>query len=572
MYFGKPNEDIIMSDKKLEADFLGVVKPTTRSWYINAKNKKCTIVLDPYQDAFTGEMCTTLATPVYLNGNFVGVLAADFLVDRVSEVIDSINYEEGAYGFLVDSAGKYVSHVNESYKPTNETSVAVLDVMPSLASIIKKPGSKVVENKDYNGEKSYFATATIESTNWCMGVVMPTKNAISDVMKVVSALVIIMVISIVVIIVSLHIMLRTSINKMLKPIGVLKQLALGNFSDEFIEDDGILTGVNDEESLIRVATAKVKDKMKNIISTTKDEVKNLNNITQDTTDKMDELNGSVREINDISTSVSKDMDNTHELIDNISLFGDDLGKVIEFVTEKASEAALKTQEMLTRAKDMYEKSVISNDNVGKLYNKTKEELSKAIKDSKNVDQIKTLTEEILSISSQTNLLALNASIEAARAGEAGRGFGVVADEIRELADNTKSVVNKINTITQVIDKSVTELSNCSENILRFVSDTVGKDYDEMIKVAQKYEDDTMVFNDIASNLGASSKEMLDKMKEITVAINNITKISEDVKKGMKDIGDSIICLNNNSSDVTNRFTELSSLSNVLNTSVKEFKV
>jgi methyl-accepting chemotaxis protein len=266
------------------------------------------------------------------------------------------------------------------------------------------------------------------------------------------------------------------------------------------------------------------------------------------------------------------MDNTQDFIENIGVYGEDLGKVIEFVTDKANEAAVQTQEMSKRAKDMYDTSLNASEQADKIYNKTEIELKKAIEDSKNVEQIKTLTEEILAISSQTNLLALNASIEAARAGEAGKGFAVVAEEIRTLADNTKRTVDKINSVTQIINSSVANLSEGSRNVLEFVNGKVSDDYKEMIHLAKKYEEDTMIFNDIASNLGASSQEMSAKMQEILVAINNITNLSNDVDKGMGDIGNTILTLNVNSSDVTRKFNKLEDLSNTLNTSVKEIRI
>ena len=92
-------------------------------------------------------------------------------------------------------------------------------------------------------------------------------------------------------------------------------------------------------------------------------------------------------------------------------------------------------------------------------------MKKSIENSKSVDEINELTSEILAISAQTNLLALNASIEAARAGEAGRGFSVVADEIRNLADQTKLSVSNIQAVSNVVTNSVNELVSTSNDII-----------------------------------------------------------------------------------------------------------
>ena len=123
-------------------------------------------------------------------------------------------------------------------------------------------------------------------------------------------------------------------------------------------------------------------------------------------------------------------------------------------------------------------------------------MQKSIENSKAVNEINDLTDEILSISSQTNLLALNASIEAARAGEAGRGFSVVADQIRNLADETKRSVANIQTVSKIVTDSVSELVSTSNNIINYVSNNIMNEYDDFVHVAETYEEDSVTMNEI----------------------------------------------------------------------------
>ena len=126
---------------------------------------------------------------------------------------------------------------------------------------------------------------------------------------------------------------------------------------------------------------------------------------------------------------------------------------------------------------MKEKAVANKETTSRMITDIIETLKAAIEESKSVDRVNELTEEILSVSSQTNLLALNASIEAARAGEAEKRFAVVADEIRKLADSTRETANNIQSINALVTQAVNKLANNSQRDRRIHRRTIMPDYD-----------------------------------------------------------------------------------------------
>ena len=187
-------------------------------------------------------------------------------------------------------------------------------------------------------------------------------------------------------------------------------------------------------------------------------------------------------------------------------------------------------------------------------------------------EIDTLTEEILSISSQTNLLALNASIEASRAGEAGRGFSVVADEIRGLADHSKLAVDQIRKVTEDVVHSVAFLSESAEKLLAFMNEKVMEDYQGMTQLAGMYEKDAAFYSDISADLGASSQEMSAGMAGISDSLLSITRLVGEIAEFMQKMEKSAAVSNENSRAVLSQMEELSQLSEELRETVAGFRV
>lgn len=295
-------------------------------------------------------------------------------------------------------------------------------------------------------------------------------------------------------------------------------------------------------------------------------------IAESTSANMTLLTRNIINISNLVKQVIEQTINAKNLTKNIRNNKQELGAAIENVAEKAEEAAKQSNGIMETAEKQHKSSIQSAKEAVALYQETRGDLEKAIMDSRRVEEIHTLTEEILAISSQTNLLALNASIEAARAGEAGKGFAVVADEIRQLADNSRQAVDKIQKVTDDVVKNVAFLSKNSEKLLEFMNGKVMKDYKEMTQLAQTYQKDAAFYNDISGELGISSKEMNKSMNEISDSIVAITDLVEKIAEFMESMEKSAQDSDKNSEIVMKQMEELFQLSELLNRTVDSFQV
>ncbi len=566
LYCGTKNSDFIQSNR--EAAIPEDYDPVQRGWYKQAAEAGRTIVTDPYWDVLTNQMCTTIASPVYIDGKLEAVVGLDVTLGTVTNLTGSIGYADGVYGFLVDSSGHYVAHRNKEYEPTETTAVAVSNILPKLEPLLGGGDGSVVKLTDYDGTACYFAAEKISGSGWTLGVAAPTANVRNSLtaMVAVAAVIALVVIAVVVV------FMTGIIGRTLAPVQMLKQFASGDFSENTVVQKGIPKEYKNETEQIRTATVEVKQQIRGIILNTKREAESINMIADDTSVKMTALSQDIRDIAESAGDVMEQTLEAGKLAERIKDTGEALGGMIEKVAKKAGEAAGQSADIMRRAKKQYETSEVSGTEAVTLYQETKEELEGAIADSQKVREIHTLAEEILSISSQTNLLALNASIEAARAGDAGKGFAVVAEEIRSLADNSRQAVDKIRQVTDDVVQNVSALSQSSAKLLDFMNGKVMKDYRGMTELAKMYEQDAAFYSGISGELGSASQEMSTSMEGISESIHAIAALVEKIAGHMRDMEQSADNSNENAEAVLSQMQELFRLSGLLNRTVASFKV
>jgi methyl-accepting chemotaxis protein len=246
----------------------------------------------------------------------------------------------------------------------------------------------------------------------------------------------------------------------------------------------------------------------NHMSESSDSATNISSVMEEMSASMEELSASMETVN---TGIGTIQDDVNE------------------IKESAESVHNYSASMKDRAKALEENALKNRNETSKMIEEIEAALAIAIEESKSVEKIQQLTEQILSISSQTNLLALNATIEAARAGEAGKGFGVVADEIRQLADSSRETANDIQNINKLITDSVNSLIGNANGMVEYIDERVLKDYDEFVTTGKQYSDDaayidnmTEVFEKNTTELNKNIAEMVGSIQQINAAIEETT--------------------------------------------------
>ena len=245
-----------------------------------------------------------------------------------------------------------------------------------------------------------------------------------------------------------------------------------------------------------------------IVTQVSENVSSANGSSCDISAAMEELSASMEEVAATASSVNG---KAGEVDGNVNELADESGNLQNYADG-----------MEKRASDLESTAISNKNNTSSVIEQILDSLRKAMEDSKSVDRVNDLTNEILSISSQTNLLALNASIEAARAGEAGKGFAVVADEIRQLADSSRETASNIQNINNMVTAAVHELVRNSDEIVKYINETILPDYDRFVQSGRQYREDAVHVNEIVTSFNNMSGGLRTIVAEITESIRGIS--------------------------------------------------
>ncbi|AUI86080.1 chemotaxis protein [Vibrio azureus] len=501
-----------------------------REWFIDGMNGKDTIITRPYQ-ASTGDTVMALAKPIYREGKVVGVIALNLLLDDLTKFTQQ----------LTTSNKIFVSRGDGFILAAQDSGLVGKNIFSQIP-LFKSVDTSKEESFEYtyNGVEYLGSAAELSSLNWSVWAWMTEEEVNADSNDNLTSTLLTSSLFLIASILCVYFIVDLLIYK---PIGgepkeienIVSQIAKGDLTQTSTES-GKNTGVNG-------AISEMSQDLKATINTIRHSSDELMSFAQGISQVADN-------VNDSSSSQMEQLEQTSTAMNEMAVAVNEVAQN----AQRASDAAIQASQEAASGNQVFEE--VNNSIVG---------LSDAIADvslvinnlgDKTVS-IGAVLDVIRDIAEQTNLLALNAAIEAARAGEQGRGFAVVADEVRNLANRTQESTNEIQ---QVITALQQEANNSIEMMQanRTAAELTLNNSSKAQRSLAEISNSIAVIEDMNTQIATATEEQTLVTGEINQSIVNINDKARETLEL--------------SSSNQEKSTQLIDLSNKLTQTVSTFKL
>ena len=464
------------------------------------------------------------------------IVATD--LDTMIELVGTVNEQEEVLDESLSDYTKYVDSTGQSdYKKLTEN---YENLKYEIASLLAFSGNN-------NNEKAYelanttiaeYSNAMQDSIDALSKQMQENANAAKvEQSSIYNTAVIVSIVFVIVSLISLIVTLFSVFRMVIRPLGKMQTEIHGIITD-IDNREGDLTRrvpilANREVAEVGSGINSFMSKLQSIFKMIAGNSAKMEEVVGDVRNSILTSNSSVADLSAMTEELSATMQEMARNANVINANADSARTEVSGMAEQTSAVHAFTSGMKEHA-DAMEKAARDNEAATEeKVNEIMEVLEGAIEESKSVNQVNNLTEDILSIARQTNLLSLNASIEAARAGEAGKGFAVVATEISQLAAESHEAANRIQEINNIVVQAVNNLSDHANDLVLYMKESILPGFEGFVKDGTEYKEK-------ATHIESVMVEFSDRMDNLQNTIveiaNSINSIAMSIDEGVTGVG------------------------------------
>ncbi len=453
-------------------------------------------------------------------------------INQVADLIKNYTIGEQGLAFLADQDGNIQIHPDKEIKSGTALSKLFDDDIQN--NLLNKDAINIIQTSSNGGR--FLAAKFIPSLNWFVVIEIPTSEIYTPINNTSMQLVVMNIfVAIILITIGLWVALGVA-----RPI-IRASKMLGNIA-------------SGEADLTQKMPVDTQDEVGKLASSFNSFVNQLQTLITAIANNSNDVNAIASNLSASSHATQHNTEEQQQSVDMIAAAMNEMGATVHDIARNANDTATAAKESAYETANSQNIVNASIDGINSLFEKMQSASNVIQNLAEDVGGISSVLEVIRGISEQTNLLALNAAIEAARAGEQGRGFAVVADEVRTLAQRTQESTEEINNMINKLQNGAKDAVTAMDEGIKTARSSV-EHADKAGESLSSITSAIDIITDLSIQVATATEEQSLAVEELNAHILNIKNMSDSTAVESKNINDQCKTLSNSSTELSSMISK-----------------